>query len=856
MATLLAIINKFISVAIAMNGGKSYGAIELAKANSQWTVWFITARQSHAYALLETMLAAELDCAMYLKKDWIEKAKSRVKIVQYQSLHSKLQRYPLPHMVVMDESKALADAIQCVPTNQNNLMMNWTFLKQVVDNALKVLYMDADRCHDGAAYALQDILYKHCRRATVERLADDTKTLQAFAAQPLAQQKILRREYPVSKYDMQRKVKLASGAQQWKLLVQDLAAGKRVLVVCGSVKEATVTSKRVAEFVTGELGIGLYTSESGNKEDLQILTECWNKFQIIIISSTITIGLDYQPMLHRIYVLPHIMSFTPQQAWQGTGRCRTCFTGEIVVRWDGNDAHLRKVTRQEIDKKVIKQLQYYVERKGVVETRVANEKRKMYFTLESEVVRGQANTVCSDMLTLMAHSKVERSYCHSDSEWVSYFLYIAKRKGIPISDLVIPKDDDEEEQDDEEVAAEAKEALEAEGEYRAETFDNMSVEGLPMYSVSELLAAAEALDRFTPAEVKAARAAQEADCLKYQCLPQLERQERLSALREANPALDAYLTHDELRDKARNLNAILRFERTGHGEAKDVFMSQQRECRPGFGEHDLKLLCTKLHMTKMFPETEITHTFVKQFEKHRLAVTNQVRLMQDDGIVSVASSVDFLVRVCSSDKVDTMQHKHLIVQEAERLVLALGFTGLRDFTTAVPASSITIKQVMKEMHVLHLLGVATAKVKTAGNKKSKKRQPKEKTVISKALSAAVGLTLQAKRLSGSNRRRSQGAESEYVLAVAPTVQAILDKPSELVAEHWYRRKYNKEPPHLDGLYEGDVVLTDELRPIMIKRQEEELECRRREAEKKVEDELAAAIEEEKKKIASTCQLQL
>ena len=56
MGTLLHLVNKFISVMIAMNGGKSYGAIELAKANEDWTIWFITARQSHAYALLETIL--------------------------------------------------------------------------------------------------------------------------------------------------------------------------------------------------------------------------------------------------------------------------------------------------------------------------------------------------------------------------------------------------------------------------------------------------------------------------------------------------------------------------------------------------------------------------------------------------------------------------------------------------------------------------------------------------------------------------------------------------------------------------------------------------------------------------------
>jgi hypothetical protein len=187
-----------------------------------------------------------------------------------------------------------------------------------------------------------------------------------------------------------------------------------------------------------------------------------------------------------------------------------------------------------------------------------------------------------------------------------------------------------------------------------------------------------------------------------------------------------------------------------------------------------------------------------------------------------------------------MQHKHLIVQEADRLVRVLGFNGLRDFTTAVPSSSTTVQQVAEEMHVLHLLGISAAKVKPAGvATASKKKQPKDTTLISKALSAAVGLTLQSKRASGRKRRKSQNAESQYLLAIAKPVQAIMDKPSELIAEHWYRRKYKQEPPHLDGLYEGDMELTDELRTLMKKRQEEEERCAALEA-RAAADELAVA----------------
>jgi hypothetical protein len=143
------------------------------------------------------------------------------------------------------------------------------------------------------------------------------------------------------------------------------------------------------------------------------------------------------------------------------------------------------------------------------------------------------------------------------------------------------------------------------------------------------------------------------------------------------PALEAALTHAAICESARDLNRVLRFERTGHGEAKDAFMREQRAARGNeFGEHDLKLLCTKLLMTKMFPGTDIAHTFVKRFEKYRLAVINQIRLIQDNGVVSVASAADFLLRIRDDDKVDSMQHRHIIVVAAEKVVLSLGFTGL------------------------------------------------------------------------------------------------------------------------------------------------------------------------------------
>jgi hypothetical protein len=252
--SLLGIINKHVSVCIAMNGGKSFAAIELAKFHSTWIVWFITARQSHAYALLETMMQAELQCTMYLDKEkFVEDVMSRIKIVQYQSIAALLKKAPTCDLLILDETKSLAGAICCTSTNGANLMENWCFLQQSSMSAQKVLFLDADQTHDGAAYALQDMLYKHYMDKTAEYLAQQAEderarqfifgaketpaatALSNWYAQP--RDKILRREYPVSKWDMQRKLKPASGAMLREVMKEDLITSRRILVVCGSVNE-------------------------------------------------------------------------------------------------------------------------------------------------------------------------------------------------------------------------------------------------------------------------------------------------------------------------------------------------------------------------------------------------------------------------------------------------------------------------------------------------------------------------------------------------------------------------------------------------------------------------------------------
>jgi hypothetical protein len=79
-------------------------------------------------------------------------------------------------------------------------------------------------------------------------------------------------------------------------------------------------------------------------------------------------------------------------------------------------------------------------------------------------------------------------------------------------------------------------------------------------------------------------------------------------------------------------------------------------------------------------------------------VTNQIRLMQDNGVVSVASAADFLLR--THDRIDIMLHRHLILKETEKVVLSLVFVGLRNFDTVLPESSLTLQKTVVRLLTL------------------------------------------------------------------------------------------------------------------------------------------------------------
>ena len=157
--------------------------------------------------------------------------------------------------------------------------------------AENVVFFDADMLHDGAAYETQDALWCHAHDNTLcylqHRVEDERelaltgvvspvtltakKALDDWLAHPPLP--ILRRVYSTAA--MQRGVLLATDTI-WEMIESDLISDgeNRIMIVCGSAKEANAVSERIGQFIHASL-IGMYTGETGNKADFGNLESAW-----------------------------------------------------------------------------------------------------------------------------------------------------------------------------------------------------------------------------------------------------------------------------------------------------------------------------------------------------------------------------------------------------------------------------------------------------------------------------------------------------------------------------------------------------------------------------------------------------
>jgi Origin of replication binding protein len=382
----LNIMKNYISCKAAMMMGKTEETINLVRQfkDMDKTALFITQCVSMAYSSYERLQKAGMDFVHYkVQKGMLNSKDHKYVICEYETFSRIVGNYDL---IVLDEWRSLIETIQS-PTNSLKTIAHWEDMKRLAFHASKVLYLDADMECDGAAYRVQDMLCQHEATFHSDALTQTAKHLDQLIAESRSSTKIqqltAQRDEVVLKafhvannppkvhhivsnvHKMKRCVVISTSIDMLDRAQKLLEEGQRIVLCCGSIKIAGIYAQYLERFAKGgylheyidgcyeetetpSTGAGLYTSKAGEKKDLKTLQACWDKYQCISFTSTITTGVDYNTPIHTLFLMPWHNACTPRDKHQMAGRIRRLMTEDMYVAVS-EEILVRATSRQRID---------------------------------------------------------------------------------------------------------------------------------------------------------------------------------------------------------------------------------------------------------------------------------------------------------------------------------------------------------------------------------------------------------------------------------------------------------------------------------------------------------------------------
>jgi hypothetical protein len=367
-------------------------------------------------------------------------------IVEYESLwRLDVGQYDL---VICDEFRSIITTMNS-PTNGNHKTANFDRFQSLLIAATTVIYSDADMRFDGACYEFQDIVWRARSDARVLTCVHDARRAREAGlsdAMFLDRALYWSNPAPIKRIDpahsrICRDVKLVDReAMLWRLRA-DVLKKRRVGVACGSRKEAEAIREMLSSYTDS---IGLFTSESDNKEDLQQLTETWDQFQVIIFTPVITTGADYNSWVHRVFIFPCTGCSTPRDGLQMTGRFRKVHTNQVYAGSKHND--LDKLSAIVTDGESLlgmktDMLTKIKEAGSLIKSAITDVFSMLRLDLGPKYV-GSFQEAPDMLKSMAAFSEVERSFVPCMENWMAMFLHIAESKGYSVENgnHLVPQD--------------------------------------------------------------------------------------------------------------------------------------------------------------------------------------------------------------------------------------------------------------------------------------------------------------------------------------------------------------------------------------------------------------------------------
>ena len=170
--------------------------------------------------------------------------------------------------------------------------------------------------------------------------------------------------------------------------------------------------------------VGAYHAECSIKGELEDVSVHWDRYQVILFTSCITVSVDYQGGIDRVFCLPSIWSATPREAEQMNNRGRNNISGEVIVCLNGDqctpsDVDFHKVFGEKLSA-IITMAKYAGEAKTEYDSVLTNSVLKTGFGYKASFMPTLATK-------LHAWDLVEAQ--EKTTNWYGTFMRILKDRG-------------------------------------------------------------------------------------------------------------------------------------------------------------------------------------------------------------------------------------------------------------------------------------------------------------------------------------------------------------------------------------------------------------------------------------------
>ncbi len=325
-------------------------------------------------------------------------------IIQYESLYKLSRSFDV---IIIDEFRSLLNCVVSTTTNRSNLRNNFNLLCQLLYNAKKVLVMDADLFFDGSCSALLKHLFVNMFRSIRTEVYTHNNMVRNF------------RIY-------------TDHGQFISQFMDDLGNGKKITVCCGSRLDCNVFAS-----ILDQKGVSYkqYTSETDDTEvsgDLRNINDVWSEVSVILYTSKIMVGTDYNGSMDKIYAFGKRQTCSPREMIQMCGRIRNVSDPNIHVFCSNKEVTIQSALEETLKYPTIEFVVDILHNKRNMMKRHIKNIESVFYETEQMVIASSHQIVWAPTIMTLIRGYLFMERENANISWMSCLIKHLHRKHIGV----------------------------------------------------------------------------------------------------------------------------------------------------------------------------------------------------------------------------------------------------------------------------------------------------------------------------------------------------------------------------------------------------------------------------------------